>query len=157
MENSRVIHSTFQLERKLKASLERVFAAFADEPTKRRWFFGGGPHTLKGYELDFKIGGKERAQMKMGPGTPVAGMTLVNEAAYEDIVPSRRIVMAYRMSMNGRIFSASLATIEFLPEGSGTDLVFTHQGAYFENADGPEMRKDGWEKLLDKLMKELGE
>jgi len=157
MENSRVVHSTFQLERKLKASRERVFAAFADERAKRRWFFGGGPHTLEGHELDFRIGGRERAQMKMGPGTPVAGMTLVNEAMYEDIVPSQRIVTAYRMSMNGKVFSASLATIELLPEGSGTELIFTHQGAYFENADGPEMRKDGWEKLLNKLVKELGE
>ena len=42
-----VIHSTFQLERKLKASPKQVFAAFADEATKRRWFFGGGTHALE--------------------------------------------------------------------------------------------------------------
>ena len=112
MTNPTVIHSTFQLERKLKASPQRVFAAFADEATKRRWFFEGGTHALEDHQLDFKVGGKERAQMKMGPGTPVAGKTLVNETIYEDIVPSRRIVAAYKMSMDGIPFSASLATIE---------------------------------------------
>src|SRR5580658_288993 len=157
METSRVVHSTFQLERKLKAGPERVFAAFADEGTKRRWFFEGNSHLLEHHELDFKVGGKERTQMKMGPGTPVAGMTLVNDTVYEDIVPARRIVSAYRMSMDGRPFSVSLATIELLPAGSGTDLVLTHQGAFLEGADGPEMRKDGWESLLNKLVKELGE
>jgi uncharacterized protein YndB with AHSA1/START domain len=157
MPSPTVIHNTFQLERKLKASPQQVFDAFADEPTKRRWFFGGGPHALEHHELDFKVNGRERAQMKMGPGTPVAGKTLVNEAIYQDIVPARRIVTAYHMSMDGKIFSASLATIELMPNGSGTDLLFTHQGAYFENADGPEMRKGGWEKLLGKLLKELGE
>jgi uncharacterized protein YndB with AHSA1/START domain len=158
---SQVVHSTFQLERKLKAAPERVFAAFADEATKRRWFYEGGAHALEQHAMDFKVGGRERAQMKMGPGTPVAGMTLVNEGIFEDIVPSRRIVIAYRMSMDGKVFSVSLATIELLPAGAGTglgtDLIFTHQGAFFENADGPAMRKEGWESLLNKLEKELGE
>lgn len=157
METATVIHSTFQLERKLKASPERVFAAFADEATKRRWSYESGSHALEHYELDFKPGGKERAQMKMGPGTPVSGKTLVNDVVYEDIVPARRIVTAYRMSFDGKPFSASLATIELLPAGAGTDLVLTHQGAYFEGSDGPEMRKGGWDSLLGKLVKELGE
>jgi uncharacterized protein YndB with AHSA1/START domain len=61
------------------------------------------------------------------------------------------------MSMDGRPFSVSLATIELLPSDTGTDLILTHQGVYLEGADGPEMRKGGWEFLLNKLVKELGE
>jgi len=42
-----------------------------------------------------------------------------------------------------------------LPTERGTDLIFTDQGAYFEGADGPKMREEGWSKLLDGLAKEL--
>jgi len=157
MEKTNTIHSTFVIERSYPTTPERVCDAFANTEKKRRWFFDGDHHELQGHELDFQVGGRERAQMKMGPGTPVAGMTITNDTVYEDIVPGRRIVTAYRMSMDGRPFSAALATIEILPSDAGTDLIFTHQGAYFEGADGPEMRKGGWEHLLEKLAKELAQ
>jgi uncharacterized protein YndB with AHSA1/START domain len=156
MEKPTTIHSTFVLERRFAATPERVFDAFANTGKKRRWFFESTHHTLLSHELDFKVGGKERAELKMGPGTPVAGMTITNDTVYEDIQPNRRIVTAYRMSMDGRLFSVSLATIELLPSQAGTDLILTHQGAYLEGADGPEMRKGGWEHLLGKLEAELG-
>jgi uncharacterized protein YndB with AHSA1/START domain len=95
----------------------------------------------------------------MKPGTPIAGMTITNDTSYQDIVPNRRIVFASTMALDGRSFSVSLVTIELLPAKTGaktgTDLICTHQGAFFEGADGPEMRKDGWRKLLDKLAQEV--
>ena len=51
--------------------------------------------------------------------------------------------------------SASLGTVELLATAKGPDLIFTHQGTFFEGADGPEMRQDGWQKLLSKLDTEL--
>jgi uncharacterized protein YndB with AHSA1/START domain len=157
MEKSTTIHSTFVLERSYAAAPERVFEAFADPEKKRRWFFGSGRGELQHHELDFRVGGKEQARMKFGPGTPIAGKTITNETTYENIVPGRRIVTAYRMSIDGAPFSVSLATIEILPSATGTDLILTHQGAYFEGADGPEMRKDGWTSLLGKLATELAQ
>lgn len=38
---SSVVHSTFSLERVYDASPSRVFAAFEDLPTKRRWMVEG--------------------------------------------------------------------------------------------------------------------
>lgn len=155
MEKTATVHSTFTLERSFKATPERVFAAFSEPASKRRWNYSGEKHEVLHHELDFRVGGGERSAMKLGPGLPVSGMTLTMDSVFEDIVQNERIVWAYRMAMDGRTFSASLATVELKKTSTGTDLFLTHQGAYFEGADGPEMRKGGWTELLEKLAKEV--
>ena len=74
-----------------------------------------------------------------------------NDTVYLDIVPDRRIVLAYSMLMGERRFSSSLLTFEFVEDGSQTMLKATEQGAYFEGGDNAEMRKNGWGGLLDTL------
>jgi uncharacterized protein YndB with AHSA1/START domain len=155
MKEQSVIHNTFVIERSFAVSPERVFAAFADPSKKRRWFVDGGGHEVEQYELDFRVGGKERIHFRFKEGTPVAGLECTNDGSYQDIVPNRRVVTASSMAIGGRCISASLATVELLPTETGTDLIFTHQGAFFEGADGPVMREEGWRKLLDRLAGEL--
>jgi uncharacterized protein YndB with AHSA1/START domain len=149
------LHSTFVLERSFPVPPERVFQAFADPAQKRRWSIEGGSHTVDFFELDFRVGGKERTGIHLGPGTPVAGLACVNDVTYLDIVSNRRIAFAAAMSIAGNCISASLATVELLPNATGTDLIFTHQSAFFEGADGPKMREAGWNLLLDNLTTEL--
>jgi len=90
------------------------------------------------------------------PGTPLKGVACTNDVYYQDIVRDRRIVFASAMSLGEKCISASLVTVEFLKSGTGTELVCTHQGAFFEGSDGPEMRKEGWRTLFDKLTAEFG-
>ena len=59
------------------------------------------------------------------------------------------------MTLGDRRISASLVTVELLPTDGGTDLICTHQGAFFEGSDGPRIREGGWRHLLDQLAKEL--
>jgi hypothetical protein len=56
------------------------------------------------------------------------------------------------MAMETHRFSAAVHTFEFseTPAG-GARLVFSHQAAFFEGADGPELRRVGWEQLLARL------
>ena len=151
-----VIHNTFVIERSYPTTPERVFAAFADPAKKRRWFAEGDHHDIEQFEMDFRAGGVETARYRMNANTPFPGTVLSSDGSYQDIVRNRRVVIASTMSLGDKCISASLVTFEFLPTDEGTDLIFTHQAAFFEGADGPQMREAGWRKLLDKLTVELG-
>jgi uncharacterized protein YndB with AHSA1/START domain len=76
---------------------------------------------------------------------------MTSDGLYLDIIPDERIVIGSNMAMNGTPFSGALLTFEFLPDGEGAKLILTHQGAFFEHSDGPEMRQHGWSKLLDQV------
>jgi uncharacterized protein YndB with AHSA1/START domain len=156
MQERSVTHDTFVIERSYPATPERVFAALADAGKKRRWFAEGEGHEVEGFEMDFRLGGKEHARFRLSRG-PFQGMALTTDGTYLDIVPDRRVVIAATLALGGRCISATLATFELLAGDRGTDLVFTHQAAFFEGADGPELRQAGWRKLLDRLAEELAD
>jgi uncharacterized protein YndB with AHSA1/START domain len=149
-----VTHNTFVIERSYGAPAERVFAALSDPAKKRRWFVDGGGSEVQAFEMDFRTGGRELARSLVKAG-PVAGSVLTAEGRYLDIVPDRRVVVGSTMSLGDRRISASLVTFELVRTEAGTDLVLTHQGAFFEGSDGPEMREAGWRALLDRLVVEV--
>lgn len=153
-----VQHGSFTIEKAYPQAPSKVFAAFADPVKLRRWFVEGEGFEVASFEQDFRVGGLLRSRFRFAGNeqAPIpAGTPMGNDSVYLDIIPDRRIVLAYSMSMDGKPFSASLATFELVPDGSGTRLVATEQGAYFENSDGPRMREQGWRQLLESLAAEL--
>ena len=156
MSERTVTHSTFVIERHYPVSPEKVFAGFSDPARKRRWFAEGEGFAVDEFEMDFRVGGSEYSRFRFQGGGPLPeGTPMGNDTTYHDIVPNQRIVLAYTMTVGGNRISASLATFEFLPADNGTDLVFTEQAAFFEGADGAEMREGGWRQLLEQLAKAL--
>ena len=146
-----VTHSIFSLERVYPAAPIRVFAAFADEKLKEKWF--GAPSdgwTQTEKSMDFRIGGVE-----VNNGKVTNGPAIEFRATYWDIVPSERIVYSYYMTMDGKRISVSLATIELKAEGKGTRLKLTEQGAFLDGFDDPNLREKGTNDLLDALGRSL--
>jgi uncharacterized protein YndB with AHSA1/START domain len=141
-----VTHATFVIERTYPVSPARVFAAFADPAAKRRWFTAPEQSTAAEYSLDFRVGGREfsRASLPDGP-------TYTFDALYQDIVPDLRIVTTYEMHLDADRISVSVATVELHPDGSGTRLVFTEQGAFLDGHDTPAQREHGTNELLNAL------
>jgi uncharacterized protein YndB with AHSA1/START domain len=145
-----VTHVTFVVERGYDAPPSRVFAAFASPATKRRWFAEGEGWEVEEFEVDFRVGGHERGRFRFRGGPLIR-----NDTVYQDIVPDERIIIAYAMTVGETRISASLATMEFRPEGSGTRLVYTEQGAFLDGQDQPADRERGCRALLDNLDAEL--
>jgi uncharacterized protein YndB with AHSA1/START domain len=143
-----VTHSTFVVERTYDASPARVFAAWAEPERKARWF-GDPEQGVSEFELDFRVGGRE-----FNRGT-VEGQAYTYEARYQDIVPDERIVYAYDMHTDGQRISVSLGTVQLKPDGDGTRLTYTEQGAYLDGLDTPEQRQQGTGGLFDALAEEL--
>lgn len=156
MSEQTVLHNTFVLERSFPKPPSVVFAAYSSAATKRLWFAADSQHSkVEQFDLDFRVGGFERTQSRFLENSPFPHVAIVNEERYQDIVPDQRIVTASTMTIGERRISASLVTVELHPTEKGTDLVFTHQAAFFEGSDGPEMREAGWKQIFGRLEKVL--
>jgi len=140
------VHGSFTLERVYDASPARVFQAWANIEAKARWFVGPADWQVLERTLEFRVGGRERLRGRKG-----SGVISTFDSVYLDIVPDRRIVYSYDMHLDETHISVSLATVQLEPEGGGTRLILTEQGAFLDGYDDAGSRERGTRVLLEQL------
>jgi uncharacterized protein YndB with AHSA1/START domain len=145
-----IVHGTFSVERHYPADPARVFNAYADEATKRRWFVEGEGWEIYEYKMDFRVDGAEMSRFSYQGGPEIRF-----EGIYQGIIPNRRIVMTYRMDIAGKPLSVSLCTTEIVPSKGGTLVTYTEQGVYYGSEEDIKNREHGCRELLGKLAEEL--
>jgi uncharacterized protein YndB with AHSA1/START domain len=144
-------HATFVIERAYPAHPAKVFGAWADVAAKAVWmddpdFKSDGTEA----EMDFSVGGHERFS-----GLTPEGGTYRYDATFYDIVPDRRIVYCYEMYAGDDRMSVSVATVDIVPDRTGSRLTYTEQGVFLDSLDKPEQREEGTAWMLDNLGKYL--
>jgi uncharacterized protein YndB with AHSA1/START domain len=145
MTDPSVTHATFEVERRYPGAPDLAFAAWSDPALKATWF-GRAGWDEEAYELDFRVGGRERRQ-----GRAPDGRLHVYDARFQDIVAPERIIFSYDMHVDARRISVSLVTVTLAPQGTGTQLSLVEQGAFLDGLDEPTQRRGGFEALLDRL------
>jgi len=143
---STVAHDTFVVERTFDVPVAQVFRAWADRALKARWFAGAADALGAGYELDFRVGGRE-----VNRGGPPGGPVFTYESQFHDSVPDQRIVYTYELSADANRISVSVATVQFHDRHAATRLVLTEQGVFLDGHDTVTQREEGTQSLLDSL------
>ncbi len=144
------VHDTFVLERRYPHSAEKLFRVLTEQALRERWY-SAGRNAFARFETDFRVGGHDYHVYRMGADTPFPDAEIVNDGRFEDIVPGERFVLATSTIFMGKRISTALITHEIESDGGGALLRLTHQAAFYEGADGPDMRRGGWEVLLGTL------
>jgi uncharacterized protein YndB with AHSA1/START domain len=148
MTDTQLTHATFTIERVYDATPDRVWQAFADAATKRKWFAPPPEWGPEVHTMEFRVGGRETSQ-----GGPVGGPVIFFDSRFEDIVEHERIVTSYSMTVDGKRISVSLTTTTLVKEGKRTRMTFTEQGAYFGGPEDPKGREEGTAQMLDAIGK----
>jgi uncharacterized protein YndB with AHSA1/START domain len=141
-----VAHETFVIERTYDVPVAQTFQAWADPQLKARWFAGSSEALGAGYELDFRVGGRETNR-----GGPPGGPVYTYESEFRDIVADQRIVYTYEMFADETRISVSVATVQFSDHNGTTLLVLTEQGVFLDGHDTVAQREEGTRSLLDSL------
>lgn len=144
-------HSTFVIERRFSAPVERVFSAWSNAEKKRRWFACHDDWSTIEHRLDFQVDGTEINVVAEPDGTVHAF-----KARFLDIVPEERIVYAYDMLVGDARISVSLVTVMFERDGARTRMTFTEQVVFLDGHGDADERREGTEVGIDRLATELG-
>ena len=143
-------HGDFSINRVYDASPADVWAAWADDATKARWFIGPEGWQQIERALDMRVGGTEILRGRL----PGSGLETLFTARYHVVERQERLVYVYDMHLGGRHHSISLATVEFIGDPEGTRLRFTEQVTFVDGTDGRDgtlSRKRGTSAQLERV------
>jgi uncharacterized protein len=137
-----------RLARPIRASRERVFAAWTTPAEILKWF---GPETCRVLSArgEPRVGGSYRYELL----TETMGEIELG-GAYREVVPGRRLVYTWNWKGHADLTPVeSVVTVEFLGDRDVTEVQILHEGLPDEKS-----RDDhtwGWNGCLDKLEKHL--
>jgi uncharacterized protein YndB with AHSA1/START domain len=112
---------TLATTRVFDAPPDRVYKAWTDPKQLARWFPPEG-FTAPVCQLDVRVGGAMRIDMKGPEGEPFKGQLFPGRGVYREVVPNKRLAFTFTPEMEGRAMPAVLMTVDFEDQAGKTKL-----------------------------------
>jgi uncharacterized protein YndB with AHSA1/START domain len=113
---------TLVTTRVFDAPPDRVFKAWTDPKQLARWFPPEGL-TAPVCELDVRVGGAIRIDMKGPEGEPFNGQLFRGRGVYREVVPNKRLAFTFQPEMGeGQAIPTVLMTVDFEDQAGKTKL-----------------------------------
>jgi uncharacterized protein YndB with AHSA1/START domain len=137
---------TLKVSRHIKASRERVFAAWSTADMLVQWL-GGGSTKLISSSIDLRAGGDYRLKASGGH----CDMDMVGE--FREVKPPERLVFTWSVGNCLPEYKGmqSLVTVELTEQKGGTLVQLTHEG--FPDTVIRDRHDHGWNASFDALEK----
>ena len=109
---------------------------------RRHWFVGPAWTEIE-RTVDLKVNGRELAHARFENGTET-----IYTACFHLIEPNVRLIYAFDMHVSGKLFSVSLAGVEFEVSSTATELTYTEQAFFLAGEYGNRVSSQGHEWAL---------
>lgn len=146
--------TTLRITRTFAAPREKVFRAWTDPKELKRWFAPSDDFSTPIAEVDLRVGGKYRIQMK-APDGQVHTM----HGTYREVTPPAKLVFTWAWEEVGcggpemTPEQETLVTLEFHDRGGTTEIILTHE--FFPTVKARDSHDEGWTGCLNRLEKTL--
>jgi uncharacterized protein YndB with AHSA1/START domain len=133
-----------ELQRRFRASPDRVFRAWTDPAALREWWCP--PGWIAGdIEIDLRAGGSYRIEMhRIGGGERIAV-----RGEFLELIPPRRLVYTWRWEAAFAEMAPTLVTVEIDGSPDGTLLTLRHDD--FADPGIREQHRTGWIAACNRL------
>ncbi len=138
------VAAALEIKRLMKASRERVYAAWTDPEQLQQWF-GPAKVRTRALEADVRVGGKFRWDI-----TSPEGEEMTVEGEYRELEPGRKIVFSWQWQEDEEWEGyLSIVTVELEETDKGTEVRLRHESLPSEKSR--QGHTEGWNSVLDKL------
>ena len=136
--------SALRAEIEIKASPDKVYAAWTRPERFVKWFGPRSGGSLQIDQFDCHVGGKFDVTMLFADGDRVQMIGM-----YQTLDAPVKIVLTWQWRESTTLSNETLVTVDLLPTATGTLLTLTHER--FASAGARDDHQEGWGPLLAHL------